>query len=230
MRIALLLPNYGYRPAEADQTAAIAIAKLSMTHEIHSIMQNDTYIHNSRTKLARRMLELHAKNPFDWVMHIDSDMVFTAQDVDTLLKIVGKNNLVAVSGLYFSKNYDAVLPLVFKEDNGSWVYFENIPKNKDFFEASGVGLGFFLCKPYVYYSLQKKFGNNFFDCSWDSQGRIIGEDQVFCKRLRELGYKIFVVPKVKVLHAGGLVGYREHLAWLQEKKKKRKKNGVSKKK
>jgi GT2 family glycosyltransferase len=182
----------------------------------------DTYIHNARTKLAKTMMQWNNNFKADYVLHLDSDMVFESEDVFKLIKSAKENDLDIVSGIYFTKSQSGTHPLVFKEikdkniKNGSIEYLSTYPSK--LFEADGVGFGFLLCKPKVYADLFKKYGWFFFDYERTQWGQNCGEDVVWCKRVREEGYRIMVEPKIILGHAGGVVGIDNYKAFEFKKR------------
>jgi len=233
VNIALLRPLYGSRPWEADQAGENAIINLiARGHNVVSITKGDTYIHEARTKLAKAMLRAYADFQFEWILHVDSDSVFSAEDVEKLVRHAEQKKFDILSGVYFTKD-SRHYPLIFKKHkvkgtkkknlylegrDASYLYLEELPK-KRFFEADSLGFGFLLCRPEVYQALIKKHGWYFFDYKRTEWGQNCGEDLVWCERVRALGYKVMVDSEVIIGHAGGVVRFEDYKAALCRRKK-----------
>jgi len=140
---------------------------------------------------------------YDYMMWIDSDMVFNPEDFLELLKM----NVPIASGLYKTQNdthYATVKDwnMDHYRQNGSFEFLteESIEDLSEPFEVDYTGFGWILIKKGVFESLEYPW----FRPEWEDFGNGVmeftSEDVGFCKNIKEKGYKIYVNPKVIVGH------------------------------
>lgn len=153
---------------------------------------------------------------FDIYVTIDSDIVFSAQNLIDLIEATNEKDVV--SGYYrmndlkhfaIVKEWD----INFFKQNGNFKYLtqDDIEKVKDesFIKVSYCGMGFMaltktaidsLNYPYFHTELQEFKGTD---------GKLIremcSEDVAFCKNLTKNGYEINVIPKLRVGHEKPLI-------------------------
>jgi len=148
-------------------------------------------------------LPFDGKIDYDYLMWIDSDIIFDPHQISVLLK----NDKDIVSGLYLTasgkefavvKDWDEE----FFKNNGCFHFLTpaEIENHNNLIEVSYTGFGFILIKRGVF----EKMEYPWFRAIEQRIGNMVDftmEDVSFCLRAKALGYKIFVDPKVKVLHA-----------------------------
>lgn len=142
------------------------------------------------------------KIDYDYLMWIDSDIIFTPQQFQRLLN----HDKDIISGAYMmagGKNLAAVKEWneEFFKKHGYFQFLlpEDIKKKEELIEVSYAGMGFMLVKKGVFESMsypwfrpiEKKIGN---------MVDFTMEDVSFCLRAKEKGYKIWVDPKVRIGH------------------------------
>jgi len=140
---------------------------------------------------------------YDYLMWIDSDMVFEPKDFINLLNM----NVPIASGLY--KTADNIHYATVKDwnidhyiENGSFEFLteDSIKDISEPFEADYTGFGWILFKKGVFESLEYPW----FRPEWEDFGNGVkeftSEDVGFCKNIREKGYKIYINPNVVVGH------------------------------
>ena len=145
----------------------------------------------------------NGKLEYDYLMWIDSDMVFTVNDFIGLLNM----NKDIASGIYkTSDNHHYAT--VEKWDKSYYTKFgafqflsdELINERIEPFEVDYTGLGWMLVKRGVFESLQFPW----FRPEWEDFGNGIkeftSEDVGFCKNIKKQGFKIFVNPNIKIGH------------------------------
>jgi len=131
----------------------------------------------------------------DYVFFIDADNVFKA---DTLIKLVEADKDV-IFGVYFQRN-KPYLPVMFRNDENGVARFHTEFKGDSIEEIDYCGAGCLLVKmevleklnypyQYIYRNLKSK--------------TTIGEDIVFCQKIKDAGFKIFAHTGVDVGHIGG---------------------------
>ena len=140
---------------------------------------------------------------YDYIMWIDSDIVFKVDDFITLLNM----NKDIASGLY--KTQDGIHYATVKDwnldhyrKNGSFEFLteESLKDLSEPFEVDYTGFGWILIKKGVFESLEYPW----FRPEWEDFGNGVkeftSEDVGFCKNIKEKGYKIYVNPKIIVGH------------------------------
>lgn len=140
---------------------------------------------------------------YDYIMWIDSDIIFTVEQFKTLLN----RNKDAVSGMYLMedglnyatvKNWDET----FFIQNGYFKFMQphDIENQKELIPVHYTGMGFMLIKKGVTESIEYpwfrpefvNFGNNLKDFTM--------EDVAFCRSIIRNGYNLYVDPTVVVGH------------------------------
>lgn len=139
---------------------------------------------------------------YDYLMWIDSDIVFGPLQFQSLLN--RKQDIVA--GVYAMEGGKQLA--VVKDWNEEFFkqhgYFEfmtpeDIKDKKDIIPVSYVGFGFILIKKGVF----EKMSYPWFRPIDQKIGKAVDfcmEDVAFCLRAKELGFKVYIDPTVRVLH------------------------------
>lgn len=143
---------------------------------------------------------------YDYIMWIDSDMIFSPDDFFQLLN----HKMDIVSGLYKLQNQKAYSTVERMDNNfflknGTFEFLtdEHLKNKTQPFEVDYTGFGWMLIKKGVFESLKYPW----FQPQWiemQNGEKLISdfamEDVSFCKMIKEQGYKIFVDPKVILGH------------------------------
>lgn len=183
-----------------DQVPALFAQSLStmrMVGECQIAFQIGSLIYTSRDDLARYAM----KEGFDYVLWLDSDMIFPEDFHERMFKTLTENNLDILSGIYY-KRKPPYSPVIFDKmqlKGKIWDYswLEDVPDN--LFEVGACGFGCVLLKTEVLMSVQLKHGYLFHPMQ---NG---GEDVAFCVRARDCGYKIMCDPTIVCGHVGNVV-------------------------
>jgi len=147
---------------------------------------------------ARNILTEKAKSMQekpDYVFYIDCDTIFKS---DSLIKLVEADKDV-ISGMYFQRQ-KPYMPCVFKEDEHKTACFNTNYKPNSIIEVDFVGAGSLLIKMEA---LEKISYPYFYILRDNATHSTIGEDIVFCSKLRNVGYKIHLHTGVLLGHIGG---------------------------
>lgn len=171
-----------------------SLATLQRTLETKVVFQIGSLIYNSRNALAG----LAIQQGFDYTFWLDSDMVFAPETLSYMIKVLEKNDLDILSGLYFRRQ-PPFTPVLFSkleidEQGCHWEDYNDFPDS--LFECEGIGFGCVLMRTDIFVAVFNKFGAPFTPLAG------VGEDLSFCWRARELGYKIHVDPKILLGHVG----------------------------
>lgn len=181
-----------------DQVPALfaqSLATMNRVGECVCAFQMGSLVYTSRNELARWAI----KNEADYVLWLDSDMVFDADLMERMMKTVQENDLDMLTGLYF-RRVSPYTPVLFDElqpkgKGWHWTDFKTIPEH-GLFEVGGCGFGCVLMSTEVLISVQGKHGYLFHPMN---NG---GEDLSFCWRARDCGYKIMCDPELVCGHVG----------------------------
>jgi GT2 family glycosyltransferase len=142
---------------------------------------------------------------YDYLMWIDSDMVFEPED---FFKLIDHDKDV-VSGIYkMSDNVNYATVETMDEDFfEQWMHYPFLnqktidKKEGKLFKADYTGMGWMLCKygvfekmtyPYFYPRKQEWPQYNWEEFVWD--------DVEFCLRAKEAGFDVWVDPKIRIGH------------------------------
>lgn len=211
MRILIAVPCMDQVPAPFCQS----LAMLRKVGDCVLSMQMGSLIYTSRNTLATRAIQTEA----DYVLWLDSDMVFEPDLLERLMKTLTENDLDIVTGLYF-RRVQPYSPVLFKDLTlirdtfFEWSEFKEVPS--DLFEVAGCGFGCVLMKTDAFFDVQSKFGNMFAPIG------NTGEDLAFCWRARECGYKVWCDPSIICGHVGYVISDDKfYLAYQQKQLEER---------
>ena len=155
-------------------------------------------IYDSRNKLVKHALE----KEMDYVFWLDSDMTFEPDVLERMIKHMEDGKDI-VTGLYFRRALPFT-PVIFKtfekrpEGGFTWTDYKDYPKDEPF-EVAACGGGCLMVRTSVFMDMMLNYR------TWFDPLEGAGEDMAFCLRARELGYKIWCDPSIKLGHVGNLV-------------------------
>ena len=155
-------------------------------------------VYDSRNKLAAMALDMDV----DYILWLDSDMVFPPETLERMLKVLDEHPEVDVlSGLYFRRGAPFT-PVLFSKleirEDGLLVFEDQKTLPDELFEVAGCGFGCVLMKVDILLDLAAKENGGF----WFSPMANAGEDCAFCIRARRGGYRIFCDPSISLGHMG----------------------------
>lgn len=160
---------------------------------VEIVMIEGSLVYDSRDMIAHHAVD----NGYDYVLYVDSDMVFNADNLNSLLK----HNVGICSGLYVKRNGERENVAYSKIITRRRFPFRSpklIPDGATtgFGEIRACGFGFCLIKTSVLKTMFKHY-KSLFEPKWG-----VGEDVAFCIRARRCGYKTFIDRDVKLGHIG----------------------------
>lgn len=191
MRILIAVPCMDSVPSQFAQS----LATLNKVEECVVAFQMGSLIYNSRNYLATAAVKMEA----DYILWLDSDMVFPSDTLERLWKDRDKGDIV--TGIYY-RRVEPYKPVLYSrldiDDNGC--QWENCDDIKDeIFEVEGCGFGCVLTPTNVFIDVMNRFGNMF------SPINGVGEDLSFCWRAKQCGYNIVADPGIPLGHVGHYV-------------------------
>ena len=164
-----------------------------------------SWISKARNKAYR---ELNA----DFLMFIDSDMIFPHHAIAKLM-LSGRD---IIGGLYFKKGEGSKPVAARMNEEGMFKEIQNVPN--EVFEVDAIGTGFLLIRKTVFDSFSKEkieeIGEPFNFHTLASGGEE-SEDWAFCRRAKQLGFKIYCDPTIPLGHIGEQTYKKEHYLAFQ---------------
>lgn len=177
---------------------AQSLATLQKNGECSVSFLIGSLIYDSRNNLAAMAVQ----NEVDYILWLDSDMVFPPNTLIRMLKVLEEHEEVDIlSGLYFRRGHPFT-PVLFSklevndENVLEWEGYDDIPN--ELFEIAGCGFGAVLMRTECLLDIAAKEGSG----SWFTPLANAGEDCAFCVRARQNGYRIFCDPKIEFGHMG----------------------------
>lgn len=188
MRILIAVPCMDSVPSQFAQS----LATLNKVEDCIVAFQMGSLIYNSRNYLASMAVKLEC----DYVLWLDSDMVFSPDVLEKLFEDREKGDII--TGLYY-RRVEPYKPVLFskldiKDDGCDWEGYDDYPD--ELFEIEGCGFGCVLTPTNVFIDVMNKFGNMFAPIGG------VGEDLSFCWRAKQCGYSIMADPRVQLGHVG----------------------------
>ena len=175
--------------------------------EVQFGIETGSLVYNARNSLARQAVKSEA----DWVLWLDSDMVFDPDLLDKMLTVCIENDIDFLTALCFRRK-PPYTPCLFerldvrKDGKGaSYTALLSVPDGR--FRVEGCGLAGVLMSTDVLISVAAKFNGAMFDPMYG-----FGEDVTFCWRARQCGYEIWCDSDIEMGHVGQCVvtrGYFE---------------------
>ena len=163
---------------------------------VEPMMVSGSLIYDSRDTIAAFAME----HDYDYVLYVDSDMVFTSEDVKKLLA----HDADIVSGLYVTRHGEGQ-NVVYKQVITRRRFPYRAPKLivdkavTGYGPVAACGFGFCLIKIDVIKHMSKRYKSLF------EPFKGVGEDIAFCLRARKCGYQIFTDRDVKLGHIGDTI-------------------------
>ncbi|MGA1870541.1 MAG: glycosyltransferase family 2 protein [bacterium] len=153
-------------------------------------------------KRGKNQKPFDGKVYYDYIMWIDSDIIFTVEQFQKLL--IHKKDIM--SGLYYMEGGRQFATVAdwdeeYFKKNGYFKFLQNedIDREKDKIEVSYTGMGFMLVKSGVFESMEYPWFRPI-NMKIGEMVDFTMEDVAFCIRAKEKGYKIYVDPNVIVGH------------------------------
>ena len=139
----------------------------------------------------RNFVWRQVKDKNDHLLMIDSDIIFTPDDVERIEYLIEERGLDAVTGIY-SVGMSPYPPCVFKRVHGDYVL---CPVEEGLKEIGACGGGFLGIHKRVIEKMPKDPFDNI------KEGEVFhGEDISFCHRLALRGFKLWADSSVKLGH------------------------------
>lgn len=163
-------------------------------HELHHMIWNSCYVHESRT-----ILVYQAKaEKCDAIFFVDADMMFHNQTLNKLIAI--DKPVVGVD--YNHRHFPLESTVKFADENGNLISKKKDEFPKEPFKCFAVATGCMLIRMDVF----DKVPVPWFDFEYFPDGKVdTGEDVYFCKQCFKLGIEVWCDPTAEVGHIGSHV-------------------------
>lgn len=199
MKVFIAVPSMDTLPALFCQSLAL----LQRAGDTQIGFEVGSLVYNARNNLARQAIKSEA----DWVLWLDSDMVFSPDLLQRMLKVCTENDIDFLTALCFRRK-PPFTPCLFdrldKVDRGaSYTALMSVPDGR--FKVGGCGFAGVLMSTDVLMSVASKFDGRMFD---PLEG--FGEDVSFCWRARQCGYDIWCDSDIEMGHVGNCIVTREY--------------------
>ncbi len=192
-KIAVLIPVYSTVPAQCfSNILHFALDSLKLFPLSISTVES-TYITRARNILIENFLNSTA----DYALFVDSDMILPKDTIAGLL--AHEKDVISA---YYIRRTPPHVSVALKKMGGKYETIMN-PSEGDEFEADITGMGCMLVKREVIEKVSEK--KPVFTVNDNSDSSVKGEDAIFCEKIREAGYKIWVSKKVIAGHFGGIL-------------------------
>ncbi|MGF2525797.1 glycosyltransferase family 2 protein, partial [Ralstonia pseudosolanacearum] len=187
MKVFIAIPSMDTVPALFCQSLAL----LQRAGDTVVGFQVGSLVYNARNELAKQAIKSEA----DWVLWLDSDMVFEPNLLNRMLEVCKENDIDFLTGLCFRRK-PPYTPTLFdrleKVGHGaSYTAIMSVPDGR--FKVGGCGFAGVLMSTDVLLSVAAKFGGRMFD---PMEG--FGEDVSFCWRARQCGYEIWCDSEIEL--------------------------------
>jgi GT2 family glycosyltransferase len=172
-----------------------------------------------RNRVVKKFLETKS----DWLLMIDSDEVLTTEAFDKLIETAHEKDRPIVAGLVFAsfdtgEPYPMPLPTIFLDAPEGFLPLHKYDKDS-IFQVDAAGTGCLLVHRSVLEAMRENADEHQgTDWCWFWDGPIkgdwIGEDLQFCRRVRSLGFPIYVHTGAILPHSKSyLLSDRQHDLW-----------------
>lgn len=166
-------------------------------------------VYNARNNLARQAIKAEA----DWILWLDSDMVFGPDLLQRMMKVCTENDIEFLTALCFRRK-PPYTPCLFdrleKIDKGaSYTALLSVPEGR--FKVGGCGFAGVLMSTQIILDVAAKYNGRMFD---PIEG--MGEDVSFCWRARQCGYELWCDSSIELGHVGSCVVTRGYFEAFNE--------------
>lgn len=178
------------------------------------LAQSGPRIAETRTRIVTQFLDSEPLARAQWLVMVDSDMVFTHDDVHDLLERADPVERPILGGLCFAgQSVDTMWPTLYRATRPTPGGPIDMEKIRDYpagqmVEVDATGAAFLVVHRGVLERMREAFPGAypwFVEGHVDSWGRPHGEDIAFCLRAKSLGYPVHVDTRVRVGHVKQII-------------------------
>lgn len=198
MKVFIAIPSFEQVPALFCQSLAL----LQRAGDTMVGFQVGSLVYNARNERARQAIKAEA----DYVLWLDSDMVFSPDLLQRMLKVCQDEDIDFLTSVCFRRK-PPYTPCLFDrlektEHGASYTALMSVPEGR--FKVGACGLAGVLMTTDVLMSVAARFNGRMFD---PLEG--MGEDVSFCWRARQCGYEIWCDSDIELGHVGQCIVTRQ---------------------
>lgn len=198
MKVFIAVPSMDSVPTRFCQS----LAMLQRAGDTMIGFEIGSLVYMARNNLARQAIKSEA----DWVLWLDSDMVFQPDLLQRMLAVCTENDIDFLTATCFRRK-PPYTPCLFDRlqkigRGASYTALLSVPDGR--FKVEGCGFAGVLLSTDVLLSVAAKFDGRMFD---PMDG--FGEDVAFCWRARQCGYDIWCDSSIEMGHVGNMIVTRE---------------------
>jgi len=130
----------------------------------------------------------------DWLLMLDTDMLFKPSVVTDLLEIANKNNIDVLTGLYYQRR-PPYNPLAYTQVGGKFLAVNPLESEHPVIPIDGAGGGCLFVRKQVFEKIKKELKEKPFSISGG-----LGEDLSFFARLKKLDIHAYLAKEIKLEH------------------------------
>lgn len=173
-----------------SKTTATLVSLVKRFPKSDVLIRQGCYLHNNRNDCAQAAID----GKYDYLFFVDSDMCFSAEVLDRLIK----DDKDIVGGNYNMRRFPLTSVLKLTDDEGNLIAkTEEIPH--DLFKVHALGTGCMLIKVSALKNIPKPW---FWFGDADKPTEQCGEDIFFCRQCVKAGYEIWCDGNMSILHIG----------------------------
>lgn len=173
---------------------AMSLATMLRIGETKLSAMSNASVYQARNALAAEAID----DGCDWILWLDSDMVFGADLMQRLVSDVdGGEHRDFVSALYFKRLLPTAPVIYDRVEYGKAHTIEEIPDG--LFQIRGAGFGACMTSVTMMENMFNRYGPPFNPMDG------LGEDMSFCTRAEEAGYTMYCDSSIQVGHVGSFV-------------------------
>ncbi|RLC88233.1 MAG: hypothetical protein DRJ03_03550 [Chloroflexi bacterium] len=196
MKILALMPCYKIMEVPAVQSlCALQADVYSRNDNMHIVFANGFNAPMARTSLYLYAVEKAGE--VDWVLNLDSDHIYSAKALYSLIEIATEKNLPLLSATYFVRGMPKKTAHGRYVEDGKFEKFKEEELNGELMEADVLGFGFLLMRQSFIKQMVEKYDRDIFHMDAHHNG---DEAVYFCKKAQDLGHKMLFDPNNKVGH------------------------------
>jgi hypothetical protein len=172
-------------------------------------MQSGPRIAAARNDVVRHFLKFNAQ----WLLMIDSDMVFNPEQVDKIMEVADAEERPLLGGLCFGGGRSGIMfPTIYRlrvpGPNETPVEVVKDYPPDTLVPCDATGAAFLLMHRSLLIKMHETWGET--NSPWfiegsEYKGMAFGEDWAFCMRAKHLGYQLYVHTGVKIGHTKATV-------------------------
>lgn len=177
---------------------AISLARLaayySESYQLDNIIYaQGCYLHDNRNRMVSNFLATDS----EWLLQIDTDIVFDINIIDNLLALANRKNSKFVSAWYMNIVQGKYIPMLYTEKENQLHYV--LPSLGPDIQVDACGLACVMIHREVFEKLNNGTSQGWFYFI-EKNNKLVSEDLTFSLNARQAEYEIWVDSNLKLKH------------------------------